>query len=440
MKVEELEMGLDSNDPAVRRQAVVELGDKIKSGALAVKAAGTDVNLHCHTTYSYNAYGYSPSKFAWLARKNGFAAAGIVDFDVVDGINEFLEAGQTLGLRAVAGMESRVFVPEFASRVINSPGEPGVSYHMGIGFISSDLGPTEKKFQQEIQQTAQQRNRELIAKVNSFLSPVELDYAKDVESLTPAGNPTERHICAAYVNKAKQIFKQTELANFWSQKLGATFEDKDLGGAKLINAIRAKTMKKGGVGYVQPGSGSFPSMAAMNEFFLACGAIPAITWLDGTSDGEKEIDELVKVCMSSGAAVINIIPDRNYTPGVRDQKYENLKAVIDLANKLDLPVIVGTEMNSPGNKFVDAFETEELRPFVPVFLKGAYIVFAHTILQKHKMGYLSEWAKKSFPSIREKNAFFEKLGITADPYKIVNVSGISTSCQPKDIIERFMNK
>ncbi|OHB54770.1 MAG: hypothetical protein A2Y07_06005 [Planctomycetes bacterium GWF2_50_10] len=440
MKLEELETSLDSNDPVIRRQAVAELGDKIKSGEISVKPAATDVNLHCHTTYSYNAYGYSPSKFAWLARKSGFAAGGIVDFDVVDGVNEFLEAGQTLGLRAVAGMESRVFVPEFASRVINSPGEPGVSYHMGIGFVSSQLGPNEKKFQQQIQHTAQQRNRELIAKVNSFLSPVELDYDKDVASLTPAGNPTERHICAAYADKAKKLFKGPDLAKFWSQKLGTTFEDKDLDGAKLINAIRAKTMKKGGVGYVQPGSGSFPSMAAMNEFFLACGAIPAITWLDGTSDGEQAIDELVKVCLSSGAAVINIIPDRNYTPGVRDQKYDNLKAVIDLANKLDLPVVVGTEMNSPGNKFVDAFETEELRPFVPVFLKGAYIVYAHTILQKHKMGYLSDWAKKSFASTREKNAFFEKLGLSADPYNVVKISGISTSSAPEDVIERFMNK
>ena len=46
-------------------------------------------------------------------------------------------------------------------------------------------------------------------------------------------------------------------------------------------------MKKGGVGYVQPGKGSFPLMADMNRFVLESGAIPTLTWLDGTTDGEK---------------------------------------------------------------------------------------------------------------------------------------------------------
>ena len=51
-------------------------------------------------------------------------------------------------------------------------------------------------------------------------------------------------------------------------------------------------MKKGGVGYVQPGKGSFPLMADMNRFVLESGAIPTLTWLDGTSEGEKAIEEL----------------------------------------------------------------------------------------------------------------------------------------------------
>ena len=30
-----------------------------------------------------------------------------------------------------------MFVPEFSTREINSPGEPGVCYQMGVGFASS---------------------------------------------------------------------------------------------------------------------------------------------------------------------------------------------------------------------------------------------------------------------------------------------------------------
>ena len=95
--------------------------------------AGTGGNLHAHTFFSYNAYGYSPSKYAWLARKAGMAVAGVVDLDVLDALDEFFDAGRLIGLKTCVSLESRVFVPEFASRV-NSPGEPGIAYHMGVGF------------------------------------------------------------------------------------------------------------------------------------------------------------------------------------------------------------------------------------------------------------------------------------------------------------------
>jgi hypothetical protein len=51
---------------------------------------------------------------------------GIVDFDVLDGVDEFLDACELVGVRGSAGIETRVFLPEFATREINSPGEPGV--------------------------------------------------------------------------------------------------------------------------------------------------------------------------------------------------------------------------------------------------------------------------------------------------------------------------
>ncbi len=181
----------------------------------------------------------------------------------------------------------------------------------------------------------------------------------------------------------------------WQEKLG----DAPAAGAKLQNLIRAKTMKKGGVGYVQPGKGSFPLMADMNRFVLESGAIPTLTWLDGTAEGEKSLEELFATAIASGAAALNIIPDRNYTPGVKDQKLQNLYDVVEMAEKHHFPIIVGTEMNSPGNKFVDSFGTAELAPLVPVFLRGAHIVYAHSVLQRQSgLGYLSPWAKKTFAS------------------------------------------
>ena len=440
--IEELERQLDSFDPGERKQALTALCEKVRAGEIDLPEAGTDVNLHCHTFFSYNTYGYSPSKFAWLARKGGLAVAEVVDFDVLDALEEFLAAAKMLGLKACAGLETRVFVPEFATRVMTSPGEPGITYHMGVGFPSAALGGEQEEFLLNLRKTAQQRNRDLVGRVNKHLKPAELDYKRDVLVLTPSGNATERHICLAYARKAKTVFRDTDaLADFWSEKLGTEVKSSELPeGRELLNTIRAKTMKRGGVGYVLPDKGSFPLMAATNQFFLSAGAIPTLTWLDGTSKGEKDIEELLDVAISSGAAAINVIPDRNYTPGTKDEKIDNLYHVVEIADRLHLPVVEGTEMNSPGQKFVDDFETAELSPLVPVFLKGAYIVYAHSVLQqKCGLGYTSNWAKKNFKGVADKNEFFEELGKTLEPENEDEFSTLSKDVTAKEILGKISN-
>jgi len=440
--IEKLEQQLDSFDPEQRKNALLALYDKAEAGQITLPETGTAVNLHCHTFFSYNAYGYSPSKFAWLARKAGLAVAGVVDFDVLDALDEFLDACRLLGLKGCAGLETRVFVPEFNDRVINSPGEPGISYHMGVGFPSADVPQQQKKFLAGLRNTAQQRNRNLMGRVNKYLHPVELDYEKDVLTLTPSGNATERHMCSAYAHKAAAIFdKAGELANFWSEKLGMEITTSQLPDSRdLLNAIRAKTMKRGGVGYVQPGKGSFPKMADTNRFIIAAGGIPVHTWLDGTSDGEQAIAELLEVAISTGAAAINVIPDRNYTPGASSVKLENLYHVVELAEKLHLPVVEGTEMNSPGQKFVDDFVSKELEPLVPVFLKSAHIVYAHSVLQRQSgIGYTSDWAKKKFENAAGRNKFFERLGSSLKTEQEESLGGLSENVTPEEILAKIIN-
>jgi hypothetical protein len=429
--IESLEKQLDSLDPAQRRAALLTLLQRSRAGGSALPEPGTEVNLHAHTFFSYNAYGYSPSKYAWLARKAGLAVAGVVDFDVLDALEEFLEAGQLAGLKTCVSLESRVFLPEFATRVINSPGEPGIAYHMGVGFTRAVQNP----FLDEMRSAAAQRTRDLLARVNAFLRPVELDFEKEVAPLTPNGNATERHLCEAFERKAAQMFPDdAQLAAFWKEKLGEAAP----AGVKLQNLIRAKTMKKGGVGYVQPGQGSFPLMADMNRFVLESGAIPTLAWLDGTTEGEKRMEELFEVGRASGVAALNIIPDRNYTPGVKDQKLQNLYDVVALAEKNHFPIIVGTEMNAAGNKFVDAFDTAELKPLGPVFLRGAHIVYAHSVLQRQSgLGYLSAWAKKTFAAPAAKNNFYEQLGRELQPAMENRLSGLTTEATPAQILAKI---
>ena len=194
---------------------------------------------------------------------------------------------------------------------------------------------------------------------------------------------------------------EEDLRKFWSEKLGVVQADiKELPeGRPITDLIRAKT-----------------NMAEMNQFVLLCGAIPTFTWLDGCSIGEQSIEELVEVGRSTGVAAFNIIPDRNYTPGQSDQKLENLKQVVQLTQDLGLPLLGGTEMNSPGQKFVDDFSSSELAPLQPVFIRGSWILHAHSTLQRDTgMGYLSDWASNQFSDTNAKNEFYATFGELYSP-------------------------
>ncbi|MBN2376183.1 MAG: hypothetical protein JXD22_07275 [Sedimentisphaerales bacterium] len=434
---EQLEAQLDSFDVYERRAALERLCELAGKGEIELPVAGDFVNIHCHTFFSYNSYGYSPSKFAWLGRKQGLAVAGIVDFDVLDGLEEFYAAGDLLNLKCCVGLESRVFVPEFADKEMTSPGEPGITYQMGVGFCRADPAGQTGEFLADLKRTAQQRNRELTGRVNRFLSPVELDYEADVLSLTPAGNPTERHLCVAYSRKAREIFtNEAERKKFWVEKLGlealGTQMAEDSG---FLNLLRAKTMKRGGAGYVQPDRGSFPKLAQMNQFVRNAGGIPTHTWLNGFSDGEQDMERLLEVSMSSGAAAINIIPDRNYGGGDGEDKLKNLYEVVELSQKLDLIIVSGTEMNSPGQKFVDDFDSDELKPLLAACKQGAEILYGHCLLQRAgEMGYYSAWAEANFSGAAAKNEFYEKVGSVIEPRNKGVLKSVTSEDQPETII------
>ncbi len=196
--MEQLEQKLDDFDSDEREKALDALVGKVNSGEIILPGIKTYVNLHFHSFFSYNSNGYSPAKIAWLSRKRGLAAAAVVDFDVLDALDEFFNTSKILGLKACAGLETRVFVPEFSDKVINSPGEPGIAYHIGIGFPKASPEGKQKEFLMNLRDTAQKRNLDLMNRVSDYLKPVRLDYERDVLTLTPSGNPTERHICVAF--------------------------------------------------------------------------------------------------------------------------------------------------------------------------------------------------------------------------------------------------
>jgi len=175
-QIQALEVELNHFDPQVRARSLMRLIEQFETGVISLAQEKPVANLHCHTFFSFNAYGYSPTALAWLAKKNGYRLMGIVDFDVLDGVNEFLGACEQLGVRGSAGMETRVYLPEFATREINSPGEPGVNYYMGVGFTSGQVPPEVRPILDNLRQRATHRNQLIMERVNRYLSPVSIGY------------------------------------------------------------------------------------------------------------------------------------------------------------------------------------------------------------------------------------------------------------------------
>jgi hypothetical protein len=419
-KTDALETELNDFDLKTRTEALNELMVLVNQSQLDLPAPVEVFNMHCHTFFSFNAYGHSPTSLAWLARRCGFKLLGTVDFDVLDAVDEFLNACHLVGVRGSAGIETRVFIPQFATREINSPGEPGVAYHMGIGFTSSQPPVEVEPILADMRRRAAERNRGVLARVNAHLSPVMIDYEKDVLPLTPSGNATERHMLAAYVQAAERSVSNP--ITFWADRLNMTIDQVATifnDAPKLQNTIRAKLMKQGGVGYVQPGPDTFLTVEEFHRLIVACGALPCAAWLDGLSAGEQALEELLELLINQGVVALNIIPDRNWNitdPNMRRLKLQKLNEVVALAQKLNLPLNIGTEMNSYGQKLVDDLDAPELAPLRQAFTDGAYFIYGHTVAQRVLgRGYQSDWAQQRFSTRAARNAFYTRLGRQVGP-------------------------
>lgn len=407
--------GLDVFDPQTRMNALQKMIARTDE-----RPADTgQINMHLHTFFSYNANNWSPSHVAWECRQRGLHAAAICDFDVLDGLEEFLAAGRLLEMRYAVHLETRAFFAEHAANDISSPGEPGVTYIMGGAFPR--LPPqhsAEAAGLAALKERAGQRNLALIERINAAVPEIAINYRNDVIPLTPAGGATERHIITAYRTRIEKVYP----ANIARKKFLAELLKKDANELDevlndipaLEEALRSRLAKRGGIGYQQPSQDSFPPVEDFVQWVINCNAIPLVTWLDGTSKGENDPHALLDTLAAKGCAGLNIIPERNWNLKNTEEaaiKRANLDAIINAAIQRHMPVIIGTEMNKAGLPFCDDINGPVLSRWSNIFTTGAHVMVGHTLLARYAgFSYTGKYAAQEFNDIQERNRFFAAVG------------------------------
>lgn len=441
-----LEDQLNSFDALERWAALESLQSAVQSGDIDIPSIKHEVNLHFHTFFSFNANSWSPSRIAWESVKYGLEVSGIVDFDILDGMEEFIAAGELLGLKTTVGLESRVFIAELDEHVISSPNEPGIAYFMATGcFMRPDPGSEAEAILGSMAGTARVRNLAMLSKVNPYLQTVQLDYDTDAIPLAPSGNVTERHLLTALDQKARKVFSgdRERLAAFWVEKLDVprseirTLMDDT---PRFHEKMRARLMKFGGIGYVAPNSDSFPSIENAIKMMLGMESLPTATWLDGTNPGEADSSAFLGLLASKGVVALNIIPDRNWNIKNAEEKAvktRKLAEIIAEARQLEMPIAVGTEMNKAGLPFVDDFSAAELRPYIQDFIDGARCLYGHTLLARYAdFGWFSKAADSAFGGdTRAKRLFYTKVGVSRPTAEIrERLRSLRGNADPGDIL------
>ena len=192
---------LNAPDKRERLVALRDLKLLCDTGALDAPITGINVNNHIHTIYSFSPF--SPTKAVFMAWLSGLATAGIMDHDSVGGVDEFIKAGETIGLPVTVGFELRCSMngTPFEGRRINNPDQTSVVNLAMHGIPHNKLSEAEH-FLAPYREKRNVRNWKMVEKLNVLLRPygLELDFNSDVLPLSQysfGGSVTKKHIIYA---------------------------------------------------------------------------------------------------------------------------------------------------------------------------------------------------------------------------------------------------
>ncbi len=320
-----------------------------------------NVNNHVHTFYSFSPY--SPTKAVLLAYRAGLSTVGIMDHDSISGAEEFIKAGEIVGIATTCGVEVRADFSStpFADKRINNPDQKGVAYlaihaipHRYFGQVKEFLAPYLKE--------RNIRNEKMVQNINKVTgdSALKLSYENDVLPLSKhseGGSVTERHLLFAL---AKKLGTYGELIS-WLSKQGVVVDDKmanrlaDSNNAffeyDLLGVLKGHFTEK----IYIPAKAECPKVADIAAFSKQINAVLAYAYLGDVQNsvtGDKKaqsfedsyLEELFSELHSLGFNAVTYMPSRNTK--------EQLQRVRGLCDKHGLMQISGEDINSPRQSFV----------------------------------------------------------------------------------------
>lgn len=422
MSIEKYIEQLNATTMEERLEALKALKKLVDEGAIEKPVQGIDVNNHIHTTYSFSPY--SPSKALWRAYTAGLCTAGIMDHDSIGGAEEFIKAGEIIGLPTTIGMEMRVDFSKtpIAGRRINNTDQNSIAYMALHGIPHTEIKKT-NDFMAPYRAKRNERNKKMVEKINERFAKfgIALDFEKDVLPLSmynETGSITERHILFAMahalvkrfgrgkqivdflVNEAK-IEVGAKLAGYLSDENNAFYE------YDLLGAIKSDVSSI----YIDATDECMDVREAL-AFAKEIGAIPAYAYLGDVVDsvtGDKRaqkfeddyLDQLFDVISDLGFSAVTYMPSRN-----TEAQLTRLRA---LCEKYSMFQISGEDINSPRQEFIcKALQN----PLYHNLIESTWALIGHerAATEDKSKGMFSPETTGKLKDLNERIEYFAKLG------------------------------
>lgn len=367
MTKEDLIVRLNAGTKEERLKAVEALRALIDSGEIAAPERLGFTNNHVHTTYSFSPY--SPAKAVWMAYMSGLSTVGIVDHDAINGADEFIRAGEILGIPTTIGFEIRTdwSNTRLKGKRINNPDQLTSAYICAHGLPHTQIAKADA-FLSRIRAAREKRSRAMTANINGIMKPfgIEINYDAEVVPISFAadgGEVTERHILFALANRLTQKFGKGQpltdvlegplgMALSASQKALLDDTDCDVYAYDLLNLLKGSFVARM---YIDAQPDETPDVFEVVAFLKECGAIASYCYLGDVAaspTGDKKaqtfedayLDDLFEECRRIGFNAIAYMPSRNTVA--------QLDRVMAKCDEYGFMQISGEDINQPRQSFI----------------------------------------------------------------------------------------